>query len=321
MDRMWETQLHYNISILQKVSGLNYALGDNQNAADKSPLQSFPAGAHLPISIRLQPLTKMKVYRLSVAIDEKATYYAHDRKMHRQEPAKRFVLAKYSYPDESQPLLPILSEDPDVLSKHPLSKWFINPTSCDNTTPSCLDPYGPWDIESAIDIPADHRLRFTTTNPKANLSVTHCVRVILRVERGDDEHLDREGKRKRFDIIVEAQVNLLSALSASAILPPYSSQPPIVSTAAAAAAGPSRPTVSGFDTSTALTLAMAAGQHQGPNADNHILESLQETQEFIEGRHAPPTYNYSLNHPETRYEPESPRGRSRSLPRSRVATP
>lgn len=260
----------------------------------------------------------MKVFRINVTLDEKIVYHAQERRMNKTERVKHVSLAKLSHDNDEDPLLPILSDDPNVLHNHPLAQWFINPTSSDSTTPACLDPQGPWHIEANLPIPSNSRLKFTMTNPQANVTVTHAVKITLRVERGDDEFLDREGRRKKFDIIVEAQVNLMSPYAVGAALPAYSPSATTTSNRARLDAAPvasgSRLQLqhhwSGYDNHTAM--AMVSGSS---SRDNAVYESIVETQDFIEGGHAPPTYHYSLAHPETLIEPDSPRGRSRNLAR------
>jgi len=40
--------------------------------------------------------------------------------------------------------------------------------------------------------------------------VSHAIKIVLRVDKGDDSELDAKGKRKQFDIIVESPIQLLS---------------------------------------------------------------------------------------------------------------
>jgi len=161
-------------------------------------------------------MAKVKVFRIVVQLEEKVTYYAQNRRTHRQENVRRFNLIKVSHEDETVPLLPILSTSPEAIAESPLAAWLINPTSSDDTTPSCLDPLGPWELEGLVSVPdVSSNIKFTTTNPKSNLSVTHVVKVILRIERGDDEYLDAKGNRKKWDIIVEAATHVLSVRGAS----------------------------------------------------------------------------------------------------------
>jgi hypothetical protein len=175
-----------------------------------TPVQSFPVGGTIPITVRLRPLAKIKVYRISVFLEEKVVYYAQNRRIQRSETVRRFPLLRVSHADESVPLLPILDDSPEAIRHSPLADWLINPTSSDDTTPSCLDPLGPWELESLVRVPGvESGIKFTTTNPKSNIAITHIVKVVLRVDRGDDEYMDAKGKRKKWDIIVEANTHLL----------------------------------------------------------------------------------------------------------------
>jgi hypothetical protein len=66
-----------------------------------------------------------------------------------------------------------------------------------DTTPSLLDPIGPWLMESFLKLPdCSTKVSFSTNHDKANISVSHILKIMLRVERGDDEFLDSKGKRK-----------------------------------------------------------------------------------------------------------------------------
>lgn len=40
------------------------------------------------------------------------------------------------------------------------------------------------------------RINFSTHHEKANITVSHMLKIMLRVERGDDDFLDSKGKRK-----------------------------------------------------------------------------------------------------------------------------
>lgn len=75
-----------------------------------------------------------------------------------------------------------------------------------DTTPSCLDPIGPWNLESTIQLPdCSEKLTFTTAHDRANITVSHILKIMLRVERGDDDFLDSKGKRKLWDVIIEVR--------------------------------------------------------------------------------------------------------------------
>jgi hypothetical protein len=124
-------------------------------------------------------------------------------------------------------MLPIISDDPDALAHSPLKNWIPDAGTSDGTGVQTLDPFGPWFLESTIPLPdCSSALQFSTSHEKANISVVHSLKVILRVERGDDEYVDSKGVRKKFDIIVEAPMHILSCRTAQAnALPSYSTVP------------------------------------------------------------------------------------------------
>ncbi|GAA5968146.1 hypothetical protein JCM21900_001092 [Sporobolomyces salmonicolor] len=217
VERFWETQMKYHVALSGK---------------------SFPIGGQIPITIRLSPLAKVKLYRVSAQLEQKISYFASansGRKLTRHETPRRINLVKIEHKDPKEFMLPIISDDADALLEHPLKEWFINATSSDDTTPSLLDPDGPWFLESHIQLPdCSSKITFSTQHEKANIAVSHVLKIVMRVERGDDEYLDSKGKRKAWDIIVEAPCHILSCRCSQNFLPAYSA-----STAVLSAAGPS----------------------------------------------------------------------------------
>ncbi|GAA6000674.1 arrestin family protein [Rhodotorula paludigena] len=204
VERFWETQVKYHVALSGK---------------------SFPIGGQIPISIRLHPLAKIKLYRITAQLEQKTSYFASahsGRKLTRHETPKRFQLLRIENKDPKEPLLPILSDDPDVLSTHPLKDFFINATSSDDSTPSLLDPIGPWCMDGILQLPdCSSKLAVSTNHEKSNISITHTLKIMMRVERGDDEYLDSKGNRKLWDIVVEAGAVMLSCRLAQNVLPAY----------------------------------------------------------------------------------------------------
>ncbi|GAA6055120.1 hypothetical protein JCM3770_007450 [Rhodotorula araucariae] len=205
VERFWETQVKYHVALSGK---------------------SFPIGGQIPISIRLNPLAKIKLYRITAQLEQKTSYFASvnsGRKLTRHETPKRFQLLRIENKDPKEPLLPILSDDPNILQNHPLKDFFINVSSSDDETPSLLDPLGPWHLDGLLHLPScDSKLSVTTNHEKANISISHTLKIMMRVERGDDEYLDSKGNRKLWDIVVEAGAVMLSCRLAQNVLPAYS---------------------------------------------------------------------------------------------------
>lgn len=178
-----------------------------------------------PISVRLMPLMKCRIHRLSVTLEEKTDYYAQGRKVARHEQPRRFPLLFIKQPEKKEriePLLPILSDDPNAARSSPLAElarvaYLNNPTerpeydlelsdralADDNMLAGLMDPLGPWHLEQNLSVPdCAVRVRFTTKHDKTNIATTHNLKVTIRVERGDDVALDSKGRRKQFDIIM-----------------------------------------------------------------------------------------------------------------------
>ncbi|KAK4699498.1 arrestin-related trafficking adapter 3/6, partial [Phenoliferia sp. Uapishka_3] len=183
VERFWETQMKYHIALSGK---------------------SFPVGGTIPIAIRLHPMAKIKLYRVSAVLEQKTTYFASNRKLVRHEAPKKFPLMRFENKDPKDALLPIFTDDAEVLKSHPLAAFFINPTSSDDSTPLCFDPLGPWNLESVIKLPdCSAKLNFSTIHEKSNINISHILKIVLRVERGDDDFMDSKGKRKLWDVIIE----------------------------------------------------------------------------------------------------------------------
>ncbi|GAA6003870.1 hypothetical protein JCM10207_006445 [Rhodosporidiobolus poonsookiae] len=212
VERLWDLQCKYHVAISGK---------------------SFPIGGQIPISIRLNPMAKIKLYRVTAQLEQKTSYFAavaSGRKLTRHETPKRFQLLRIEHKDPSQPLLPILSDDPNVLQDHPLKDFFINPNSADDTTPSLLDPTAPWHFEGLVQLPdCSTKINFSTHHDQSNIAVAHNLKIMLRVERGDDEFLDSKGKRKLWDVVVETNVHILSCRLQQNLLPAYSASLPSLS--------------------------------------------------------------------------------------------
>ncbi|GAA5986070.1 hypothetical protein JCM10908_006394 [Rhodotorula pacifica] len=244
VERFWETQVKYHVALSGK---------------------SFPIGGQIPISIRLNPLAKIKLYRITAQLEQKTSYFASvhsGRKLTRHETPKRFQLLRIENKDPKEPLLPILSDDPNVLASHPLREFFINASSSDDETPSLLDPIGPWHLDGVLQLPdCSNKLNVTTNHDKANISIAHTLKIMMRVERGDDEYLDSKGNRKLWDIVVEAGVVMLSCRLSQNILPAYTD-----ATASVSAPSGSRSSRN----ATTRTATHTCGNNNDPSRASHL---------------------------------------------------
>ncbi|WWD20206.1 hypothetical protein CI109_104682 [Kwoniella shandongensis] len=206
VERQWEEQMRYQITLGGK---------------------AFPIAGTIPIAIRLMPLLKCKIHRLTVALEEKTDYYAQEKKVARHETPKRFILLFVKQPDAKEriePLLPIISDDPNAAEQSPLAELArqaaLNnpPTDAfdlerdpnDSMYASLMEPTGPWHLEKDLIIPdCTSKIKFTSKHEQTNIVVGHWLKVTIRVERGDDEAIDSKGRRKQFDIIIETPIKIL----------------------------------------------------------------------------------------------------------------
>ncbi|KAJ7287163.1 hypothetical protein C8J57DRAFT_578429 [Mycena rebaudengoi] len=191
VERHWEQQLHYLISI----SG-----------------RSFPIGGVMPITFTLMPLTKVKVHRLSIYLEEKIEYYSQMKRVARADPILRIQLLSVKHDDKrGGHILPLDSNDPDALTKSPLLALVPVGTDLSEMASEWMGP-GPWTFHQDLRLPVScNVMHFTNKNKRSNVCVTHVVKCVMRVERGDDAAMDaKTGKRKLFDIVVQTPVHILS---------------------------------------------------------------------------------------------------------------
>jgi hypothetical protein len=70
---------------------------------------------------------------------------------------------------------------------------------------------GPWPLRFNVEI-ANTRgsLRPTNMNKEGNITVSHALKIIFRVEKGDTGDVDDSNKKKMYDIVVQYPIHLLS---------------------------------------------------------------------------------------------------------------
>ncbi|KAJ7072695.1 hypothetical protein C8F01DRAFT_972326 [Mycena amicta] len=191
VERHWEQQLQYLISI----SG-----------------RSFPIGGTIPISITLMPLAKVKIHRLSVYLEEKIEYYSQMKRVVRSDPIVRLQLLAVKHDDKKGgPILPLDSNDSDAMETSPLLVLASPGDDLSELASDWMGP-GPWTFHQDLRLPSScAMLHFTNKNKGSSMTVTHLLKCIIRVERGDDVAIDaKTGNRKLFDIVVQTPVHILS---------------------------------------------------------------------------------------------------------------
>lgn len=140
---------------------------------------------------------------------ERVDYYTNKR-IARTDPIARFNLLSIKG-DDNYPILPLQSDDPDALRQSPLFA-LIDPRDDLSEVASNLMGPGPWMLHQDLKLPDScSQMKFTNKNHKSNIVVTHTLKLVIRVERGDDSTIDgKTGKKKLFDIVVQTPVLILS---------------------------------------------------------------------------------------------------------------
>jgi hypothetical protein len=160
----------------------------------------------------MMPLAKVKIHRISILLEQKVEYYSHMKRVARSDPVTRIQLLSVKYDDKKGGhILPLESNDANALTTSPLLVLTVPGDDLSELASGWMGP-GPWTFHQELRLPSSCSiLCFTNKNKRSNMTVTHTLKCVIRVERGDDVALDpKTGKRKLFDIVVQTPVHILS---------------------------------------------------------------------------------------------------------------
>lgn len=203
------------------------------------PQTRTPADGTILLCLTLAPLEKIKVWRIAASIDERVTYLCNGAGRARDDTLHRVVLwsvedAQSSHENATESVdapkgkdkaketakghepIPLL---PTPLSPHrsPLVHH-LQP----GADPSDLIGPGPYNLSTVLSIPgcgnaAKGRLiTFSIRHRDAGVRVEHTLRIVMRVERMDENHdgtsdsVGDDKKNRLFDIAVQVPVIVLS---------------------------------------------------------------------------------------------------------------
>lgn len=142
---------------------------------------------------------------------ERVEYLAHFKRVARADSVNRLPLLSLTPPTKEAHLLPLPMDDPDAFKNSPLSQIINGDDDLSEVASKFMGP-GPWHIQTEVPLPKScSQLHFTNKNRKSNILVNHILKVIFRVQRGDDRDVDPvTGKRKMYDIVVQTPIHILS---------------------------------------------------------------------------------------------------------------
>ena len=139
-------------------------------------------------------------------------YWTDFKRVARTDPLTRIALLGMKNPQKDGPhILPLDTDDPQAFAHSPFVDCVPPGEDVGDYASSLMGP-GPWRIQKELQLPeACNVLHFTNRNRRSNIFVTHMLKIIFRVERGDDQAVDpTTGKRKLFDIVVQTPIHILS---------------------------------------------------------------------------------------------------------------
>ncbi|ONH70115.1 Arrestin-related trafficking adapter 3 [Cyberlindnera fabianii] len=182
ISRDWEDQLHYDIIIASKAVVLN---------------------AYIPVAFKLVPLDKIKLHRIRIYMTESMEYYCRNKKVHRMQPTKKYMLLEHKAPPP--PDLP-----PDADAKAKKMGNLLTSDGYDLTAKEFeFQVYVPQKLNSM------QKLHPNTSYQ--NVKVHHWVKICLRLSRMIN------GKPKHYEISIDSPIHILHQLCshANTLLPAY----------------------------------------------------------------------------------------------------
>lgn len=189
--RDWEDQLKYDIVIGSKSVVLN---------------------SYLLLAFRFVPLFgKVALHRIRVYLTENLEYYCNNKKVHRMEPQKKYLLLEHK-----------ALKGKSLLSKSGGLVEGEDVPDCGDDDEEVL----PRELEFQVFVPEtlSHErsglLKIHADTSFENIKSHHWIKICLRISRFDPEKPD---KRKHFEIRIDSPINILSAqcVHANTLLPAY----------------------------------------------------------------------------------------------------
>ncbi|KAI9441621.1 hypothetical protein H4582DRAFT_1933824 [Lactarius indigo] len=180
IERIWEDQMQYMLS----ASG-----------------RMFPIGDTIPITLSFLPMANVKIYKISVVLEEQVIFFTFEPKVRRTDSPRHFNLLSLESRDKDSPLLPLSRTVRDSPLHDLPSELAAN-----------LMGTGPWPIQMALKVPSK-KLHFSNKNRRGPIQIFHTLKIVVRVERGDDKQMDpKTGQRKRSNVTLQMPVHILSVL-------------------------------------------------------------------------------------------------------------
>lgn len=185
ISKQWEDQLEYDIIISGK---------------------SFPIGTRIPMAFKLTPLAKIQVHRIRIYVTENNEYYCKNKRVHRIEPTKKFLIE-------------------EVASKEGLTGNLLTELAKGvQVSGDIISSSAELELNSLI--PESFPKKRDTLHPNSTydmIQINHWIKIVLRISRPDPNPDAEPGKRKHYEISIDSPIHLLHSkcTTSNVYLPAY----------------------------------------------------------------------------------------------------
>ncbi|CAN6672987.1 hypothetical protein TRVA0_047S00848 [Trichomonascus vanleenenianus] len=183
LHREWDERLSYDVIIHGKL---------------------FPIGGDIPVSFRLQPLKDdVRLHRIRFYVSENVDYYCRNRKVHRIEPAKRYLVKEFTAGSIEHSLLNDSKGQTDLDYSIHIPKKFTHAA-----------------LQNRVDFRRNKDLlNLHPDTTYGNIKSHHWIKVVMRISKHDEEH----DRRKFFEISIESPITFLhpECTTQNMVLPNY----------------------------------------------------------------------------------------------------
>lgn len=178
ISKPWEDQLLYDIVISGK---------------------AFPIGTRVPIAIKLIPLAKIELHRVRVYITETSEYFCKNKRVHRMEPTRKFLIQ-------------------ERISREGITGNLLLELGSEFLSSVDLD------LECEIPETFPHKKeKLHPFSTYENIKVHHWIKVTLRISRPDPNPNSDSGKKKHYEVSIDSPIHLLDpqCTNTNVYLPAY----------------------------------------------------------------------------------------------------
>lgn len=152
--------------------------------------RSFPIGTVIPLQLTLSPMGKLRVLRMTIALEEQIEYFANERRTKRQEMPRKWTLLRIPARDSDAALLPVESDALDALAQSPLAPYVRAAArkaaleERDAVLHAPINAQGPWRLalDLAVTMERQKQINISCVHPKSNTAIRHQLKIKVRVE-------------------------------------------------------------------------------------------------------------------------------------------